>query len=782
MHDSASARLGRSFIRKVGDAIAAVGVGQGRLCVLNYHRILEATDPLLESEPDVAAFRWQMQMLAECFNVLPLSEAIELLGTPRMPPRAVCITFDDGYRSVHDLALPILKEFKLPATVFVTSGYVGGGNMWNDRIIEAVQKVPAGQLDLSELGLGAYSLASLGDRQKTVSKLTEASKYLPPQARLDLIKRLEILVGEDLDHDLMLTPEMVVNLDRAGVEIGAHTISHPILTSLTDDSSRLEIAGGKKELEAIIGKPVSLFAYPNGKVDKDFDQRHARMAQEAGFSAAFTTAIGAVTAKQNRFQLPRSRPWDKTPFMFGLRLLRWLGWDEYHAPDAGYPDYNIHLTTRRADAQQAGQAETQPIGQPPMKHRVLLTAFHFPPQAASSGIQRTLSFSRHLGSNGWEPMVLSASPRAYNEKNASQLASVPKDLVVRRAFALDTKRHLGWKGRYPEALALPDRWISWWFAGVPSGLSLIRKYKPEVIWSTFPIATSHLIALALHRVTGLPWVADFRDPMLQPSYPVSRPQRAIYAWIERQTITRCSAAVFTTHSALASCRARFPALPPEKFSVIENGFDEDGFGDAVPVATVPGARLTLIHSGILYDSGRDPSPFLAALAAMKDAGTIGEDSLRVVLRAPGDVAAMSALVARHGVADIVKVEPAVPYREALQEMLAADGLIVFQGTPFNTQIPAKIYEYFRARKPILGLVDTSGETARVLRTAGFDSIADMSSSAAIVPVLERLLGQIRGGDAYVATEALIASSSRTHRASQLAAVFNQATKGSRSFE
>jgi hypothetical protein len=154
----------------------------------------------------------------------------------------------------------------------------------------------------------------------------------------------------------------------------------------------------------------------------------------------------------------------------------------------------------------------------------------------------------------------------------------------------------------------------------------------------------------------------------------------------------------------------------------------------------------------------------------------------VVLRAPGDVAAMSALVARHGVADIVKVEPAVPYREALQEMLAADGLIVFQGTPFNTQIPAKIYEYFRARKPILGLVDTSGETARVLRTAGFDSIADMSSSAAIVPVLERLLGQIRGGDAYVATEALIASSSRTHRASQLAAVFNQATKGSRSFE
>ena len=776
MRDSFSARAGRRLIRTLGDAIAPGGVGKGRVCVVNYHRILEAKDPLLESEPDVATFRWQMQLLAECFNVLPLSEAIAMLGTARMPPRAVCITFDDGYRSVHDLALPILKQFKLPATVFVTSGYVGGGNMWNDRIIEAVQNLPAGQLDLRELGLGAYSLASLGDRQQTVGKLTEASKYLPPQARLDLIKRLEVLVGEDLDHDLMLTPEMVVNLDRAGIEIGAHTISHPILTSLTDDSSRLEIAGGKKELEAIIGKPVQLFAYPNGKVGKDYDQRHTQMAKEAGFSAAFTTAIGAVTSGADRFQLPRSRPWDKTPFLFGLRLIHWLGWDERHPASAGYPDYDIHTTTRRADAHEAGQAPHP--GTPQMTHRVLLTAFHFPPQAASSGIQRTLSFSRHLGHNGWEPMVLSASPRAYNEKNASQLASVPKNLVVRRAFALDTKRHLGIKGRYPEALALPDRWISWWFAAVPAGLSLIRTYKPDVLWSTFPIATSHLIALALHRVTGLPWVADFRDPMLQSSYPVSKPQRAVYGWIERQTITRCSAAVFTTHSAMVSYRERFPSLPPEKFSVIENGYDEDGFGDAVPVATVPGERLTLIHSGVLYDGGRDPSPFLAALATLRGEGKLCAASLRVVLRAPGDVAAMGALVDKYQVGDIVKVEPSVPYREALQEMLAADGLIVFQGTPFNTQIPAKIYEYFRARKPILGLVDTSGETARVLRTAGFDAIAQMDSSASIVPVLERLLGQIRAGQAYVATEALIASSSRTHRASQLAQVLNQVTKGS----
>lgn len=762
------------LIRTLGNAIAPSGEGSGRLCVVNYHRILKTKDPLLESEPDVATFRWQMQLLATCFNVLPLREAIDMLGTGRMPPRAVAITFDDGYRSVHDLALPILQEFKLPATVFVTSGYVGGGNMWNDRIIETVQSLPSRELDLRDMGLAVYSLASLEQRQQTVDQLTEATKYLPPQSRLDLIRRLELMVGEDLDHSLMLTPEMVVNLDRAGIEIGAHTVSHPILTSLQDDAARREIENGKRELEQIIGKPVQLFAYPNGKAGKDYDERHTRMAREAGYLAAFTTSVGAVTSTQDRYQLPRSRPWDRTPFMFALRLLRWLGGE---VSAAITPDTHIHTTTRHADAQQAGQAETQPHGRAHMNNRVLLTAFHFPPQAASSGIQRTLSFSRHLGANGWEPMVLSASPRAYSQQNPSQLASVPASLVVRRAFALDTKRHIGFKGRYPEALALPDRWISWWFAGVATGLSLIRKYKPQVIWSTFPIATSHLIGLALHRVSGLPWVADFRDPMLQPSYPVSKPQRAVYSWIERQTITRCAAAVFTTHSAMASYRERFPQLPPEKFHVIENGYDEDGFGGEVPVPTIPGEQLTLVHSGVLYDTGRDPSPFLAAIAALKAAGKVSSATLRVILRAPGEMDVIASMVQKQGLCDMVKVEPPVPYRDALKEMLAADGLIVFQGTPFNTQIPAKIYEYFRARKPILGLVDTQGETARVLRAAGFDSIAQMNSTDAITPVLERLLAQIRAREVYVATDELIASSSRTHRASQLAAVFDQAIKG-----
>ncbi|MEW6372834.1 MAG: polysaccharide deacetylase family protein [Pseudomonadota bacterium] len=316
--------MNEQIIRSIGNAIARLTRGNGRVAIVNYHRVLAAPSPFLASEPDIDIFTWHMELLARCFNVLSLREALAAIDAGRVPPRAVCITFDDGYRSVHDLALPVLRRLGLPATVFVSSGYVGGRTMWNDRIVEAVETLPAEELDLAEFGLGVYSLRSMPERAATLGTLTEASKYLPPQERSRLVGRLQTLVGERASEGLMLTPEMVVNLDRHGIEIGAHTVSHPILTSLDDASAMQEIRDGKRELEELIGKPVTLFAYPNGKVGKDFDGRHVAMVREAGFQAAFTTAVGAITRRHDRYQLPRSRPWDETPFRFALRLLQWL--------------------------------------------------------------------------------------------------------------------------------------------------------------------------------------------------------------------------------------------------------------------------------------------------------------------------------------------------------------------------------------------------------------------------------------------------------------------------
>lgn len=316
-------RLTETLLATAGNALTRRQDGN-RMCVVNYHRVLAAKNPLVGAEPDLPTFRWQMELLARCFNVLPLHDALQAWDAGRLPPRAVCITFDDGYRSLHDLALPVLRAYGLPATVFVTSGHIDEGNMWNDRIIDAIQVLHDGQLDLDEFGLGTYPLRSVAQRRAAIDTITERSKYLPPATRHAVIERLDALGGRAEAPGLMLTREMMLHLDREGIEVGAHTVTHPILTSLDDDSARSEIADSKQQLESILGKPVRLFAYPNGKAGMDYNERHVEMVRQAGFEAAFTTEVSAIRRGQDRFQLPRSRPWDATPLRFGLRLLHWL--------------------------------------------------------------------------------------------------------------------------------------------------------------------------------------------------------------------------------------------------------------------------------------------------------------------------------------------------------------------------------------------------------------------------------------------------------------------------
>jgi peptidoglycan/xylan/chitin deacetylase (PgdA/CDA1 family) len=298
--------------------------GAGRLFVLNYHRILLEPDPLFDDEPTVETFRWQMKLLARCFNVLPLSEAMAKLAAGTLPQRAVCITFDDGYRSTHDLALPVLKEFGLSATVFVSTGYLDSGSMWNETLAEAVRRLPEGDFDLGAAGLAPQVLRTGVDRKNLLNALTAHAKYLPPAERLALTERVAEMAGGSRADSLMLTPQMIRAMAAQNFEIGAHTVSHPILTSLGDDAARHEIVQCKRDLEAITGTAVRYFAYPNGKVGKDFDDRHVEMVRTAGFTAAFTTEVGAAVQGQDLFRLPRSRPWDSNPVFFGLRLLRWL--------------------------------------------------------------------------------------------------------------------------------------------------------------------------------------------------------------------------------------------------------------------------------------------------------------------------------------------------------------------------------------------------------------------------------------------------------------------------
>jgi glycosyltransferase involved in cell wall biosynthesis len=407
------------------------------------------------------------------------------------------------------------------------------------------------------------------------------------------------------------------------------------------------------------------------------------------------------------------------------------------------------------------------------RRRVLMIAFHFPPLAASSGIQRTLRFVQHLPAHGWQPLVLTAHPRAYWTTSGDLLADVPAGTIVDRAFALDTARHLSVRGRYPALLARPDRWLPWMIGAIPAGLRLIREHRPDIIWSTYPIATAHLIAHRLHRLSKVPLVADFRDPMAQEGYPEDPKTWRSYHRIEQAVARDAARLVFVTPGAQATYRERYPTLPSERFALIENGYDEESFAAAEAERTEeplnPG-RLTLLHSGVVYPSERDPSALMAALGRLSRAGAVGADRLRVRFRAPVHDEMLRRLAAEAGVGDIVEILPAVAYREALGEMLRADGLLVLQAANCNEQIPAKLYEYFRARRPLLGLAAPEGETGRTLLQHGVSHVVPLEDSRAIERAMIAFLDAVGSGRATVPPAERIESMSRRARARQLAAV------------
>lgn len=296
---------------------------RARLSVLIFHRVLPAPDPLFPEEPDAGRFDQILAWLGNSFNVLPLDQAARRLSEGTLPSRAVAITFDDGYEDNCSVALPILRRHGVSATFFIASGFLDGGRMWNDTVVESVRATRGPVLNLDALGLGRYPVETWSDKRAVIDTLLPMLKYLPLRER---VERAEAIAGAagltELPGNLMMSSEQVRSLRVAGMQVGAHTRDHPILSRLDDREARDQICGSKADLEAILGESVGLFAYPNGKPKRDYTDVHVVMLREAGFETAVSTSTGASQRGSDRLQLPRFTPWDRSEQRFALRLAR----------------------------------------------------------------------------------------------------------------------------------------------------------------------------------------------------------------------------------------------------------------------------------------------------------------------------------------------------------------------------------------------------------------------------------------------------------------------------
>lgn len=303
-------------------ALASRSGAGARLSILIFHRVLPLKDPLFPTEPFAAQFDALIGHVISRFRVLPLSAAIAALRNGTLPARALAITFDDGYADNLTVAAPILRRHGAPATVFVATGYLDGDCMFNDLVIEALRTTAQPALDLASIGLGKLRLDSAAGRRRAIDHVLDHIKYLPASQRRERAEHILRAAEVPAPSRLMLTRESVRALPAAGFDVGAHTVTHPILARLGAGEAWGEICDSKRDLEELLGKPVNLFAYPNGKPDRDYTAEHVRMVREAGFAAAVTTAPGAANRDSDPFQLPRFTPWSRHPLRFDALMLR----------------------------------------------------------------------------------------------------------------------------------------------------------------------------------------------------------------------------------------------------------------------------------------------------------------------------------------------------------------------------------------------------------------------------------------------------------------------------
>jgi len=308
-----------SGLKPLASLMSGIGTKK-KLFILIYHRVLDKPDFMRPGEVDTKIFNWQMTLLANYFNVLPLATALEKMATDSLPPRAVCVTFDDGYADNYLNALPILKHQQLSATFFIASGYLDGGRMWNDTIIETLRNYRHATLDLTDIGLETYPVSTETEKATAAGKIIQQIKHLDTKQRTDYTYYVASQV-EALPDNLMLTQEQLIKLHQSGMEIGGHTVTHPIMAKLPIQALEREITDNKTTLESLLGSHIRFFAYPNGKPGQDYLPEQTQLIQNSGYQAAVSTQWGVANHQTDLFQLPRFTPWDNHPVKFMLRML-----------------------------------------------------------------------------------------------------------------------------------------------------------------------------------------------------------------------------------------------------------------------------------------------------------------------------------------------------------------------------------------------------------------------------------------------------------------------------
>lgn len=271
---------------------------KSQVAILMYHRVCPQIDSWTLEPLSPREFERQIEYFCRSYELLALNQLVAYICQRKtLPEKAVVITFDDGYRDNYLYAYPILKKYRVPATMFLTTGYIGKGRLfWWDEIGYIINNTTAAQLDLDELG--SYSLHP-PNRCRAGFIISQKLKNLPDGRKNVLIERLtsicQVSIPPGLGCDFVLSWDEVREMSSNGITFGAHTVNHPILTNVPLQRAKWEIVQSKKDIEEKLGKEVTAFSYPNG----DFSAEIVKLVQENGLTCAVSVSPNKLVSRKD---------------------------------------------------------------------------------------------------------------------------------------------------------------------------------------------------------------------------------------------------------------------------------------------------------------------------------------------------------------------------------------------------------------------------------------------------------------------------------------------------
>jgi len=423
--------------------------------------------------------------------------------------------------------------------------------------------------------------------------------------------------------------------------------------------------------------------------------------------------------------------------------------------------------------------------------KVLVITTCFPP-TNSTGIHRGLALVRHLAACGIEVMVLTMPPAPDMDSDMRLLSKVPDSVRVLREPMLDLTRTVKtWLGRHGEGydtssrlqangthnaggtpapreadvshrsglvdwcstwLQVPDTRIGWCLKSLVSHRDAVRRFGPDVIYSSAPMWSSHLLAMAVRRAVGCPWVADCRDPWR--SNPFRRFAHRTHEWadarLEGMMVRQAAAVICNTPGSRRDFASRYPRQS-DKFVSIPNGFDAVEVAAVMTSPRVRSGQLRMVHAGVFYGT-RSPEPLLEAMASLVSSDERARREIRLVQVGPEEFEGrpLAELADRAGVAGMVELTGPLRHREAMRAVYEGDVAVAVSQTGANghLQVPRKFYEYCGLGRFVLVTGGCCGAIRELFDGPPPETVRliDEPTAAALTAALRDLLGRWRRGD------------------------------------